>query len=106
MRWTPKRGDPVSLFHHALLQDKSSIQNRAFMNHGGFKSDTPESYRCEFGAGGGLASAHGIAGMYRPPPMGAVSWLTHSHWSACRPHPCLVWMPPCCCPAGFRWDIC
>ena len=66
MRWTPKRGDPVSAFTHALLQDKSSIQNRAFMNHGGFKSDTPESYRCEFGAGGGLASAHGIAGMYRP----------------------------------------
>ena len=66
MRWTPKRGDPVSAFTHALLRDKRSIQNRAFMNHGSFKSDTPESYRCEFGAGGGLASSHGIAGMYRP----------------------------------------
>jgi len=66
MRWTPKKDDPVSAFTQALLQDRSSIQNRAFMNHGGFKSDTPESYRCEFGAGGGLASADGIAGMYRP----------------------------------------
>lgn len=66
LRWTPKKNDPVSPFTHALLADRDSLQYLALLNSGGFKTDAPESYRAEFGGGGGIASARGIAGMFNP----------------------------------------
>lgn len=66
MRWAPKKDDPVSPFTKALLTSKESLQYLALLNSGNFKTDAPESYECEFGAGGGLANARGIEGMYRP----------------------------------------
>ena len=70
LRWAPKKGEPVSPFTEALLSDKSSLQYRALLNTGGHKTDSAEGYRAEFGAGGGIANARGIAGMYKPLAMG------------------------------------
>ena len=66
MRWAPGKGDPLSPFTVALLQSKSSLQSVALLNNGKFKTDAPESYACEYGAGGGIANARGIAGMFAP----------------------------------------
>ncbi len=66
MRWAPGKGDPLSPFTAALLQSKSSLQSVALLNNGKFKTDAPESYACEYGAGGGIANARGIAGMFAP----------------------------------------
>ena len=66
MRWAPGKGDPLSPFTLALLQSKSSLQSVALLNNGKFKTDAPESYACEYGAGGGIANARGIAGMFAP----------------------------------------
>ncbi|MBT4162299.1 MAG: beta-lactamase family protein, partial [Gammaproteobacteria bacterium] len=66
MRWAPKKGDPVSPFTHALLNDSKSVQYLALLNNGNHKTDAPESYAAQFGAGGGIANARGIAGLYRP----------------------------------------
>ena len=66
LRWTPKKNDPVSPYTKALLQDRDSLQYQALLNTGGFKTDSPDSYRTEFGAGGGIANARGIAGMFSP----------------------------------------
>ncbi|MDA0977548.1 MAG: serine hydrolase, partial [Proteobacteria bacterium] len=48
------------------LAGRESLQYLALLNSGGFKTDAPESYRAEFGGGGGIASARGIAGMFNP----------------------------------------
>ncbi len=66
MRWAPKKGDPVSPFTVALLSSKDSLQYVALLNNGKHKTDAPESYVSEFGAGGGIANARGIAGMFAP----------------------------------------
>ena len=66
MRWAPKKGDPISPYTVALLQDKDSLQYLALLNNGKHKTDTPESYFAEFGAGGGIANARGVAGMFQP----------------------------------------
>lgn len=66
MRWAPKKVDPVSPFTRALLDSKDTLQYQALLNTGNFKTDAPESYQCEFGAGGGLANGRGIAGMFTP----------------------------------------
>ncbi len=66
LRWAPRKGDPVSPYTLALLADKHSLQYLALLNTGGFKTDAPESYQAEFGAGGGIANARGISGMFTP----------------------------------------
>lgn len=66
MRWTPKKGDPVSPYTKALLQSKDSLQYMALLNNGKFKTDDPASYRAQFGAGGGIANARAIAGLFSP----------------------------------------
>lgn len=66
MRWAPKKTDLVSPFTAALLNDRHSLQYLALLNNGGHKMDAPESYRIEYGAGGGVANARGIAGMFNP----------------------------------------
>lgn len=66
LRWAPKKNDPVSPYTKALLQSRESLQYQALLNTGGFRTDAPESYRAEFGAGGGVANARGIEGMFTP----------------------------------------
>lgn len=70
LKWAPKKGDPISPFTQALLASRESLQNLAFMNNGGHRTDSPEGYRVEYGAAGGVANARGIAGMYQPLALG------------------------------------
>ena len=65
-RWAPKKGEPVSPYTEALLNDPKSIQYLALLNSGGHKVDSTESYLAEYGAGGGVTNARGLAGLYRP----------------------------------------
>ena len=66
MRWAPKKGAPISPFTQALFKGTNTIQYLALLNSGKYRTDAPESYLCEFGAGGGIANARGVAGMFLP----------------------------------------
>jgi CubicO group peptidase (beta-lactamase class C family) len=66
MRWAPKKGDPVSPYTRALLSDRESLQYLALLNNGKFVTDAPSSYLAQYGAGGGITNARGIAGMFNP----------------------------------------
>jgi CubicO group peptidase (beta-lactamase class C family) len=65
-RWAPKKGEAMSPYTKALLNDKGSIQYLALLNNGGFRTDASESYTAEYGAGGGVTNARGLAGLYCP----------------------------------------
>lgn len=66
MRWKPEKGQKPAPFTHALLHAPGSLQFLALLNTGGFKTDSPESYRAEYGAGGGIGNGRSLAGMYTP----------------------------------------
>ncbi|MFP6807749.1 MAG: serine hydrolase domain-containing protein [Pseudomonadales bacterium] len=65
-RWRPEKGQKPAPYTHALLNAPGSLQFKALLNTGGFKTDAPESYRAEYGAGGGIGNARSLAGMYTP----------------------------------------
>jgi len=65
-RFKPQRGMAPAAFTRHLIKDPESIPAKAYFNTGGFKADAPESYLAEFGAGGGLTNALGLARMYAP----------------------------------------
>ena len=65
-RFKPQRGMAPAAFTQHLIKDSESIPAKAYFNTGGFKADAPESYLAEFGAGGGLTNARGLAKMYAP----------------------------------------
>jgi CubicO group peptidase (beta-lactamase class C family) len=65
-RWKPEKGQKPAPFTHALLHAPGSLQFKALLNTGGFKTDSPESYRSEYGAGGGIGNGRSLAGMYTP----------------------------------------
>ncbi|MFT7219396.1 MAG: CubicO group peptidase (beta-lactamase class C family) [Candidatus Azotimanducaceae bacterium] len=73
--WAPKKGEPVSPYTQALLQSRDSLQYQALLNTGGYKTDAPESYSTEFGAGGGTANARGISGLFTPLANGGGEWV-------------------------------
>jgi CubicO group peptidase (beta-lactamase class C family) len=66
VRWKPEKGQKPAPFTHALLHAPGSLQFLALLNTGGFKTDSPESYRSEYGAGGGIGNGRSLAGMYTP----------------------------------------
>ena len=66
LRWKPEKGVAPAPFTAALLKDSESPQYLALLNNGGFKTDSPESYRAEYGAGGGITNGRSLAGMYTP----------------------------------------
>lgn len=59
----PNRLDAMT---RAALTDPSSIQAIVLTNTGGMNVNTRECYKAEIGAAGGLASARGLADVYRP----------------------------------------
>ncbi len=65
-RWRPEKGQQPAPFTHALLHAPGSLQFRALLNTGGHKTDSPESYGAEYGAGGGIGNGRSLAGMYTP----------------------------------------
>ena len=58
--------DKPSEFTLAVRADRSGISARALLNQGGFNPNSREAHAAEVGGGGGLASARGLAAMYRP----------------------------------------
>ncbi len=72
LRWKPKKGEPPAPFTRALLNDSKSLQYLALLNNGGFRTDSPESYRTEYGAGGGITNGRSLAGMYSPLANGGI----------------------------------
>ncbi|MEM9562510.1 MAG: serine hydrolase domain-containing protein [Actinomycetota bacterium] len=56
----------LSRFTRVLLDDKGSLQRLAWLNTGGFDPNDPAVRRAEIGGGGGIATARGLARMYRP----------------------------------------
>lgn len=72
--WVPDRKAPLAAFTQALQRgirlndpnDPGSLQYLALMNTGGHRADDPDAWRAEFGGGGGIANARGLAGMYAP----------------------------------------
>jgi len=60
----------LSRFTRVLLDDKTSLQRLAWLNTGGFDPNDPEVRRAEIGGGGGIATARGLARMYRPLSLG------------------------------------
>ena len=64
--WVPQRGTPRPPFTQSLLSDPTSIPSLAFLNRGNHRADSVEAYASEFGAGGGIANARSLAGMYTP----------------------------------------
>lgn len=65
-RFRPQRGLVPPAFTQHLIKDPESIPAKAYFNTGGFKADAPQSYLAEFGAGGGVANARGLARLYAP----------------------------------------
>ena len=72
LRWKPEKGVLPAPFTAALLNDSKSLQYLALLNNGGFKTDSPQSYSAEYGAGGGVANGRSLAGMYTPLANGGV----------------------------------
>jgi CubicO group peptidase (beta-lactamase class C family) len=74
--WVPDRKAPIAAFTEALQKGFKSggdtLQFQALMNTGGHRADAPDSWRAEFGGGGGIANARGLAGMYAPLANGGV----------------------------------
>lgn len=60
----------LSRFTRVLLDDKTSLQRMAWLNTGGFNPNDPDVRRAEIGGGGGIATATGLARMYRPLSLG------------------------------------
>ncbi len=70
LQWKPEKGVKPAPFTAALLKDPTSLQYLALLNSGKHKADSPESYRAEIGAGGGIGNARSLAGMYNPLALG------------------------------------
>jgi CubicO group peptidase (beta-lactamase class C family) len=66
LRWKPEKGVEPAPFTAALLKDPKSLQYKALLNTGGFRTDAPESYRADYGSGGGIGNGRSLAGMYTP----------------------------------------
>jgi CubicO group peptidase (beta-lactamase class C family) len=65
-QWVAKSKAKLTPFTHTLLHNKNSIQYLALLNNGRYKTDHPDSYRAEYGAGGGITNAKNLAKMYTP----------------------------------------
>lgn len=58
--------DRLSEFARVLLADPTSLPRLSWMNTGGFEANNPAVMRSEIGGGGGVATAKGLARLYRP----------------------------------------
>jgi CubicO group peptidase (beta-lactamase class C family) len=81
--WTPDRNAVLPAFTRALQRDfragAQSLQFLALLNTGGHRADDPASYRAELGAGGGVANARALAGMYAPLANGGGGLVSTDH---------------------------
>ena len=70
--WVPDRKATLPAFTEGLRLGTQSLQWQALFNTGGYRGDSAEAYRNEFGAGGGIANGRALAGMYAPLANGGV----------------------------------
>jgi len=56
--------DNPSEFIKAMFADQKGMQALAFGNNGGWRFDSPESWRAEIGGAGGISNARGLAAMF------------------------------------------
>ena len=63
-------GEEFGEFTKALLADRQSLQNKAWMNQGGFDPNSPDFWSAEIGGGGGISNGRGMAYLYRPAATG------------------------------------
>lgn len=66
----PPKGAPRSEYTNALLADRKSLQNLAWLNSGGFDPNSPDCWRAEIGGGGGIGNGRSLADIYRSPSLG------------------------------------
>jgi CubicO group peptidase (beta-lactamase class C family) len=59
-----------SAFTAAIRADRTSLSALALLNQGGFNPNSRKAHRAEIGGAGGLATARGLAAMYRPLALG------------------------------------
>ena len=60
-----RHGEEFGEFTKALLASRESLQNKAWLNQGGFDPNSPESWSAEIGGGGGVSNGRGMARAYR-----------------------------------------
>jgi len=65
-QWVARSSEKLTPFTYELLNNKHSLQYLALLNTGRFRTDSPESYSAEYGAGGGITNARNLAAMYKP----------------------------------------
>jgi len=66
IRYKPNKKIAPAAFTKRIISEPDSISAKAYFNTGGFKADATVSYEAEFGAGGGITNALGLARMYAP----------------------------------------
>jgi CubicO group peptidase (beta-lactamase class C family) len=59
-----------SAFTEAVRRDRQGVSALALLNQGRFNPNAREAHAAEIGGGGGLASARGLADLYRPLALG------------------------------------
>jgi CubicO group peptidase (beta-lactamase class C family) len=64
------KGEPLSTFQKAILNDPTSIPACSFRNGPAFNPGRRSARAAEVGGGGGIANARALAGMYRPLALG------------------------------------
>lgn len=60
-----RHGEEFGAFTQALLADRESLQNKAWLNQGGFDPNSPDTWSAEIGGGGGVSNGRGLARVYR-----------------------------------------
>ncbi|MFT7645560.1 MAG: CubicO group peptidase (beta-lactamase class C family) [Candidatus Poriferisodalaceae bacterium] len=60
----PPKGAPHSEFTQALLANRDSLQNLAWLNSGGFDANSPACWKGEIGGGGGIGNGRSLADLY------------------------------------------
>ncbi|MDG2113212.1 MAG: serine hydrolase, partial [Actinomycetota bacterium] len=63
-------GEEFGEFTQALLADRKSLQNKAWLNQGDFDPNSPDTWSAEIGGGGGVSNGRGMAAVYRAAALG------------------------------------
>lgn len=64
--YTRQKGEPLSAFELAIVEDKKSIPALAMVNGGGWNPAEREARAAEVGGGGGFSNGRGLAAIYAP----------------------------------------
>jgi CubicO group peptidase (beta-lactamase class C family) len=68
-----QKGEPLSAFELAVVQDRASVSSLAVLNTMSFNPNSRAAHAAEIGGGGGVTNGRGLAGMYTPLAQGGGS---------------------------------